>query len=43
MNDITMDPSGWCAAAQALQPDTEALRRAIHAIAERFLAAGFGV
>jgi hippurate hydrolase len=31
MNDIAMDPSGWRAAAQALQPDPVALRRAIHA------------
>ena len=31
MNDIAIDPSGWQAAAQALQPDTVALRRAIHA------------
>lgn len=31
MNDIAMDPSGWRAAAQALHPDTVALRRAIHA------------
>jgi len=31
MNDIAIDPSGWLAAAEALQADTVALRRAIHA------------
>ena len=30
MNDIAMDPSGWLALAESLQPDTVALRRAIH-------------
>jgi amidohydrolase len=31
MNDIALDPAGWVALAQTLQPDTVALRRAIHA------------
>jgi len=31
MNDIAIDPLGWLAAAEALQGDTVALRRAIHA------------
>ncbi len=31
MNDIALDPAGWLALAQTLQPDTIALRRAIHA------------
>lgn len=30
MNDIAMDTSGWRALAESLQPDTVALRRAIH-------------
>lgn len=30
MNDIAMDSSGWLALAESLQPDTVALRRAIH-------------
>ena len=31
MNDIAIPQAGWLAAAEALQPDTVALRRAIHA------------
>jgi hippurate hydrolase len=31
MNDIALQQAGWLAAAEALQPDTIALRRAIHA------------
>ncbi|MGH9577938.1 MAG: hypothetical protein ACRD3R_10925, partial [Terriglobales bacterium] len=31
MNDIAIHQAGWLAAAEALQPETVALRRAIHA------------